>query len=169
MLPFGGHYGWISWQKYKVRKEVKHRMKSEIDKSELIFFAFSLETTQKKLKWKHALEFEYNGEMYDIIHKRETTDSAFYWVWWDHEETHLNKQLAEIISQLVDQNSQNQKSQQVYISLLKSPYLLTSFPFSPNVIVLESHKLIDHQSSCYISVSYSPTIPPPKKNHYLLV
>ena len=46
-----------------------------IDKKELVFFEFSHTENQQKLKWKHSKEFEFNGEMYDVVKKITSTDS----------------------------------------------------------------------------------------------
>ena len=54
-----------------------------IDKSELVLFKFSKEETTTKLNWKHAKEFEFNQQMYDVVEKQVSKDSIHYWCWWD--------------------------------------------------------------------------------------
>lgn len=92
-----------------------------IPKEELVFMAFSQEDLTTKLKWKHSKEFEFNGEMYDIVECNETADSAFYWVWWDKEETELNQRVkriaAEIFGNAPDQHEKNNLVQSIYKSL----------------------------------------------------
>src|SRR5690554_5973372 len=92
-LPFIGVYGWLKFEKAAVRKSVKHRLMEGIPKDELIQFTFALEDTAKVLNWIHSKEFEYQGEMYDIVTRYYSKDSVKYDLWWDHEETELNKNM----------------------------------------------------------------------------
>lgn len=116
-----GIFGYLTLEKKQVQKSVKHQIMEGIDKEELIYMAFSKNDIKTKLNWKHSKEFELNGEMYDIVERRETSDSAFYWVWWDKEETELNRRVrrlaAEIFGQNPDHQEKNQLVQQFYKSL----------------------------------------------------
>src|SRR5690554_5590213 len=86
ILPFIGVYVWLKLKKSEVRKSVKHRLMKGIPKDELIQFTFALEDTAKVLNWIHSKEFEYQGEMYDIVTRYYSKDSVKYDLWWDHEE-----------------------------------------------------------------------------------
>jgi len=102
--PFLGSYIWVELKRCQIRKEVKWKMIAGIDKKELVFMTFSLKDSQEKLNWKHSKEFEYKGEWYDIVEQEIVGDSIRYHLWWDHEETKLNKQLKNLIAYTVDQN-----------------------------------------------------------------
>ncbi len=123
-----GSLGYLQLEKKKVQKSVKRKIMNGIPKEELIFMAFSSEDLSTKLNWKHSKEFELNGEMYDIVERRETADSAFYWVWWDKEETELNQQVkriaAEIFGNAPDQQEKNKLVQSFYKSLFFENQLL---------------------------------------------
>lgn len=120
-LPMWGSYFYFKSEQYVIRKKVKHKLMKVIPKEELVFMAFSQEDLTTKLNWKHSKEFELNGEWYDIVERVETADSAFYWLWWDKEETALNQKVrriaAEIFGGSPDQNEKNQVIQQFYKSL----------------------------------------------------
>ena len=68
-------YSWLQQRKRVVKKEVKWKMIVGIDKSELVLLKFSKAAMASKLKWKHAKEFEFNNQMYDIGDKVVSKDS----------------------------------------------------------------------------------------------
>jgi hypothetical protein len=69
-----------------------------LDRHELLCLAFSEEEMASELKWKHSREFEYKGEMYDIVYIEASADSTVFHCWWDHEETVLNQQLKSLLA-----------------------------------------------------------------------
>lgn len=69
-----------------------------LDRQELVRFVFSDEEISSELKWKHSREFEYKGEMYDIVYIEASADSTVFHCWWDHEETTLNQQLKSLLA-----------------------------------------------------------------------
>ncbi len=75
-----------------------------IDRSELVLLKFSKEETQSQLRWEHAGEFEFRGEMYDIVEQTQLGDSIYYWCWWDYEETQLNLKLQSLLAGVLDHN-----------------------------------------------------------------
>lgn len=54
----------------KVRKEVKHQIKNGIPEDELHFFSLT-QHEYEQLDWtREGKEFRYNGEMFDIVHRK---------------------------------------------------------------------------------------------------
>lgn len=91
LVPFTGTYFWLQYQKKIIRKEVKTKIINKIDRKELVMFIFTKEETETKLRWEHSKEFEYLGQMYDIVESNTNGDTITYWCWHDHKETKLNK------------------------------------------------------------------------------
>jgi hypothetical protein len=77
-------------------------------------------TESRLLRWEHAREFEYRGQMYDIIHSYQQGDTTFYECWADHEETRLKKEMQRL---LVQENAntplRNERDQRLF-DFLKS-------------------------------------------------
>ena len=119
-LPMWGTFGYLSVQKKQVQKSVKRKMMEGIPREELIYFKFSQEDIATKLNWKHAKEFEFKGEMYDIVERNETEDSAFYWVWWDKEETVHNQKVKRQAQEFLGKTPDQQKQQQFLVSFYQS-------------------------------------------------
>lgn len=125
-LPLWGTFGYLTLQKKQVQKSVKRQIMKGIDREELIFMAFSQEELQTKLNWKHAKEFELNGEMYDIVERNETVDSAFYWVWWDNDETELNQRVRNLTTALFGGNLSHHKSNLIVANFYHSLFFETN-------------------------------------------
>lgn len=102
-----------------------------IDKSELVILKFSNAETQSKLKWKHAKEFEFNNQMYDIVDKEISKDSVQYWCWWDYKETKLNKQLNELLVGVFQHDSKSKEKQDLLFKFYKSVYFQPVFSWLP--------------------------------------
>lgn len=96
LLPFATIFGWLSIERQVLRKNVKHELMKTVPEDELIALTFPREDTTSALHWEHAGEFEYRGEMYDIARRNYSDDEVTYRVWWDHEETELNRQLTQL-------------------------------------------------------------------------
>src|SRR5690606_39601506 len=68
-------YLYLQFEKSAVRREIKWKMIAGMDEEELVLLKFTKEETQTKLRWEHSKEFEYDGQMYDIVSKEVKGDS----------------------------------------------------------------------------------------------
>lgn len=80
-----------------------------LNKDELVLLKFSTQDIESKLKWKHSKEFEYDGQMYDIVERSTEGDTTYFWCWWDYEETALNKQLSDVFNLALGQDTKSNK------------------------------------------------------------
>lgn len=159
--PFAGTFTWLQYKKQLVKKEVKWKMIEGLDKEELVLLRFTAEETQTLLKWKHPGEFEFNGEMYDIVESFFAGDSVFYYCWWDHDETHLNKQLNGLIARAAGQNEQTKDRVNKMYQFFKSLYFdeqhdNQTFLFATNLTISCLYQNNFH------SRRFPPPVPPPQ-------
>jgi hypothetical protein len=84
-------------RRHTVKKEIKRKLIKGVNHEELVLLKFSIEDSKTKLKWKHAREFSFEAEMYDVVSYEIKSDSIFYRCWWDHEETALSKKLDRLL------------------------------------------------------------------------
>jgi len=96
--PLIGTYAGLRFEKYRIRKEVKKHMLAGLPDSALVFFKFSRQDSRTLLRWEHSREFEYQGEMFDVVKQLTQNDSLLLWCWHDHAETKLNRQLRHLIA-----------------------------------------------------------------------
>lgn len=150
----------LQYQKNQVKREIKWKMIEGIDREKLVLLKFNEEEKQNQLKWEHSKEFEYKGEMYDIVEIEVKGDTFFYWCWWDYEETSLNKQLVELVSYALENNPKNQENQKRLSKFFES--LFFSEPIEKITIALKKiNNKYTYDQNFYQSVSNSPPIPPP--------
>jgi hypothetical protein len=122
VAPLVATFTCLHYQKSLVRKEVKHQMIAGMDKDELVLLKFTKEESQTKLRWEHSKEFEYNSQMYDIAEKEIKGDTIYYWCWWDHEETRLNRQLDDLVANVLGNNPQKRERQEKLVEFYKKLY-----------------------------------------------
>ena len=135
-------------------------MISGINRDELVLLKFTKTEKQQKLKWKHSREFEYNGEMYDIVAREEKGDTSFFWCWWDHEETKLNKQLKELVSYQFGKNPGKQENQKRFFNFFKT-IIFTASLEKIEIAFFELNRYFGYKHSLYQSLSNPPPPPPP--------
>jgi hypothetical protein len=97
VMPLQSSFMSIQHRKKILRKEIKHKIIAGLNENELVKLKFANSEIQKKLRWKHSKEFEFNGEMYDIVKTIKTADSTEYYCWWDSEESSLNRKLIALV------------------------------------------------------------------------
>ena len=94
--PFAGAIPWLQIKKAVVRKDVNRSIIQGLENDRLIVLRFLKEETETLLRWEHPGEFEYDGQMYDVVETWTAGDTVFYRCWWDREETKLNDRLREL-------------------------------------------------------------------------
>lgn len=158
IAPFLGVYMVHKYQQKKIRRAVKQQMIAGIDADELVHFKFTLLEAATLLNWKHSKEFEYLDQWYDVVKADTVADTIHYALWWDAEETELNKSLKATVQKLLANNPQNKKNNE---SLLQ---------FSKKLFWLEARKsaylksLYFNQKTGFLSAQYQtlkPEIAPP--------
>ena len=147
-------------QKKSVRREIKKQIIAGIDCKELVCLSFTLEEAGKELEWEHEKEFEFRGEMYDVVESETFGDSVRYWCWPDREETRLNQLLVKLVNdnlgnQLMNRDKQN-RVKDFYHSLYFAERNIEN-PFLP-----VKAKTDRGYNSMYSSVCITPISPPPK-------
>lgn len=162
ITPFAGYYSYLNYQKYLVKKQVKKQIIAGIDKKNLVLLSFSVRESKNLLKWKHSKEFQFKGQMYDIVEKLQKNDSIFYWCWWDCEETGLNKELNQLTDLTMGRNTGKDKNLPEINNLFKKLY----YSEINNDIFSDEYLLIDYKTDnpiLYKSEFIAIPDPPPWK------
>lgn len=158
-IPLGGSFIVLQLQKQIIKEEIKHRIIAGIDRNELIVLRFTKDEAKVKLNWEESKEFEYEGEMYDVVESEESNDTIIYWCWWDHAETKLNKRLSDLTTKAAEQNPFNQENTKRITRFLTALYSQNIFEFKSyhEKQIFKNLK----NTSFYQSISLPPPIPPP--------
>ncbi len=160
IAPLATTYFFLKYHKKQVKREIKRKIIAGIDKEELVL----LKITEKEkglLRWEHSKEFEYRGEMYDVVECSIVGDTTYYRVWWDHKETKLNRQLQELVSTAMGKNQKKQENQNRLLSFFKSLYFAeaTDLQFYNDT---KLNRKFWFRLDFYWSFSHSPPVPPPE-------
>ncbi|MDP2175773.1 MAG: hypothetical protein Q8K70_07685 [Bacteroidota bacterium] len=144
-----------------MKRAVKWHLIAQTDRQELVLLKFTESQKQSELNWKHAKEFEYQEQMYDIVETATKGDTTFYWCWWDHEETKLNKQLIQLVDLAWGNYPRNQDQNKRLIQFFKSIY------FSETKTALKFYlqtKLAkpEFKDKSYKFLMGAPLVPPPE-------
>ena len=159
-LPFVGTYIWLEQERSEVRHSVFEKLASGLEPKELVTLKFS-KAELKELRWEHEREFEYQGQMYDVVEKRIQGDSLIYICWWDHEETHLKEEMKKLLAGPQSDFPQKKDNQQRIETFEKSLYVLQSLLLEKNDLNDLPKKFFPYQNFCYASPYQSPSTPPP--------
>jgi hypothetical protein len=160
ILPFAGTFLVHKIQKKQIKRAIKWKIIAGIDKSELVFLKFTEKEKQTKLRWEHAKEFEYQGQMYDVTDYQTIGDTTYYWCWWDYEETNLNKQLNKKLSESLEGNPQNHERQLKLFSFLNSLFWDQIQIFIPKNFFFLSASGFIYSRRHYSTLLFSESPPP---------
>ncbi|HBC05599.1 MAG TPA: hypothetical protein DC015_15730 [Aequorivita sp.] len=154
---------YLHFEKAALKREIKWKMVAGIDQNELVLLKFSKEEAEKQLRWEHSKEFEYEGQMYDVVSKEIKGDTIYYRCWWDHEETALNKKLQELVAQTFDKDKDKQRTQKQLTNYFQSFFCSTLFEWQATVPedLVEIYQTIVYEDN-FSTIRLSPPTPPPQ-------
>ena len=131
------------------------------DREDLELLRFSREEASALLRWEHEHEFEYRGQMYDVVESAVQNDTLYFWCWWDREETELNQKLGKLASMALNSNPERKEQRKNLISYFKSLYFQNfNEQIEPPVVQCGCHN--SFYQFCFQSRSSPPPLPPPK-------
>ncbi len=161
LVPAATTFIYLEYQKEMVKEEVIARMLMGMDKDLLVLLKFTKKEAESKLDWEHSKEFEYRGQMYDVVEFETKGDTTFYWCWEDKKETHLEATLENLIAQTLGNNPQNQENGKKVYSFFKSLYFAGTNEIA--VTPFREMKTNNHFApDAFQAQKQSPPAPPPK-------
>ncbi len=162
VVPTTATFFWLQHEKAILKKEVKHRMMKVTSEEELVLLSFTETEISEKLRWEHSKEFEFEGQMYDIVKRKKEGDRTYYWCWLDAEETELNQKLAELTSDVFGRIPNNRKKQQTLLSFYRTLYVSQPMAWSFTTTVDSKHKIVGTLQLNIQEKNSIPPTPPPQ-------
>lgn len=155
--------GWlrmdISLHQIEVRRELENDRSFSVSEERILELTFTLEETETLLDWEHEREFEYQGQMYDILESHQEGDSITYKVWADHEETRMKGLLSKLIKdgfgEEEDGSTKHLRDFQLFFHLSQKANFSSPIYFKE----LKS----SYSTIFYTSPLLRPTTPPPNQ------
>ena len=143
-----------------VRKTVKRQLIAGMNPDELVLLKFTPEAAKTALHWEHSREFEYQGQMFDVVKTETRGDTIFYHCWRDHAETELNQKIQALVANALHNNPQHQENQARLSCFFKSLFCI-EVPFWQMLEVApESPRC--HLDAPIVAPPGAPLVPPPK-------
>jgi hypothetical protein len=161
VVPLATCFVMLQWQKKQVRKVVKWNLIANVDHQELVHLTLSAEEQQTQLRWEHEGEFEYRGEMYDVVKTEVIGNSTHFTLWHDSEETRLNKKLDELVAIALGENPKKQENEQKVNDFFKSLFIAND-PINSEIIVLAENTKYHPAKNYRQQGAHSPPVPPPE-------
>ncbi|MEZ4993608.1 MAG: hypothetical protein R2824_24510 [Saprospiraceae bacterium] len=161
LVPSAGTFLWVYWHKLQIRREVKERMITGMDEQELMLLKFTEAEARSELDWEHAREFEYHGQMYDVVRSEVKGDTIYYLCWPDNAETKLNRQLNELVAQSDAPGPNKRIPYQRLFKYFQSLYYCTNPSLTGYLSPVRS-QICSLDNSQYTMLSLPPPVPPPR-------
>lgn len=153
----------LQYQRRQIKTAVEEKVIAGIDPKELVLLKLTEAEKLAELSWEETQEFEYQGEMYDVVKTNTVGDTTYYWVWRDYEETVLNKQLEKLASFALDHNPIDAEDKERWSKFLETRYLPGAKEKWVAIFRELKHQYYFKQLFFRL-VFLSPPIPPPKKS-----
>lgn len=102
LLPGILHFTYKMVREKSIKRTVKALVLKGIPEEKLVHLTLSLEEADYRIDWKEYNEFEYQGEMFDVVRMVEKGDSIHYYCWHDKDETQLKSQWRKLIRDCID-------------------------------------------------------------------
>jgi hypothetical protein len=152
-----GSYIWLQGRIELAGQAASLRIKKAIPVEDQILWKFSTSDSQTKLRWEHSREFEYKGEMYDIIRFDQRGDTVLYWCYWDREETRLKKRLNFLVVRMMGPAPQSNNEGRQLTEFFRSLY----FPFEKDNNLIVGFSIEEKELRPYLFALLSSYIIPP--------
>ena len=148
-----------------VKNEVEEKRNEGFNKDVVKILTFAKKDIKNIVRWEHDREFEFFGEMYDVISSKESKDSVSYTCYWDIEETKIKKQIAKLFF------SDNEKLPFQHEKEAKMIEYFKQFYTFQNVIMLADKlyqdiplHLLNNKEIVFIKQLFNTVPHPPPKN-----
>jgi hypothetical protein len=153
-------------RKQAIKEAVKERILAGVGQNELVQLTFSLQAIDSELKWEHSKEFEYKGEMYDVVKSEQWADSITYWCIHDKAETEINRQLDQLTAQESGKDPQHKAALGNFFDFLKSLFCTEQ----PTVVPPAIASTVNHFSYQFSLYPIYPSLdsPPPEQAVFLI-
>lgn len=152
----------LRFERKMIRKEVKRMIIAGLDKKDLVLIKLTRSEKKTQLRWKHSKEFEYKGQMYDIVEKEYKNGITYFWCWWDFEETSLNKKLTRLAAHIFDNSTNKQQKEKKLSNFYHSLYFEECSTQIVWIKISDRINLSLNQPEFYQNRSNSPPNPPPQ-------
>lgn len=143
-----------------MKRSVGEKIEEGLEPKELVTLQFS-EAELKQLKWEHEREFEYKGQMYDVVERKMKGDTTLFVCWWDHEETRLKEEMRKLLARQDHEVPLKNNQTERIDTFQKNLYVIQAVFFGKNKLNDHCGKVFPVNGKKYSSPFQIPPTPPP--------
>lgn len=156
----GGVYYLFEWQKARIERTFKLKLKAGIPEAQWVLFKFADMNdakTRSELRWVKSYEFIYKGGFYDIVKETTVNDSLYLYCVYDFKDTKLAAKKKRALNESPDDRTKFAPQYRVlfnwFFQTLKSLQPAIFFQIKP---------IQYYYSALLRDVSFAPDTPPPQ-------
>ncbi len=123
VIPFCIIFLWFQGQLFFASEQARAFINRDHEKKEWVWLKFSVKEAEETLQWEHSKEFEFKGEMYDVIESFFAGDSVTYCVYHDKRESQIKKKLKSFVTEFIRHGHTSDKQKQHTTHFFKSLYV----------------------------------------------
>ena len=155
-------YWWRNLQ--RVKKEVKISFLKGLPNTALVTLRINKKDAAAVLHWEHKGEFEYQGQLYDVVDSLQRNDTLFYSCWWDKKETHIKRRLKALMANILEQDLPQRENQKRLYVFFKSLFCgpPPSVAWTLRAPRFEMQRPVVQQGYSLSTFKSAPPAPPPK-------
>ena len=159
IIPFSGTMLLLHYEKGKAKRHAMEMMKHVKD-AKLIRIAVHASKMQY-IKWEQPWEFEFLGEMHDIVSQELIADSIIYHCIIDKKETSINKEIVKFIAGFFDDNPLHDQQLISFMDFVKQLAPITEIIVSylPHISM---NTCLDRNMILDFTFAKQPPTPPPQ-------
>jgi hypothetical protein len=161
--PSVGAFPWLHFKRAMLKKEIARHITQGIDSDQLVVLRFSKEDAGTLLRWEQSGEFEYKGQMYDVVEAWTVGGTLFYRCYRDREETKLNNRLKEFSERVLEGPLKIVQRADPWSGSAK-----VLFPAGADEEIISTPGFSPHQvralADAYSSIIIPPPTPPPRRS-----
>jgi hypothetical protein len=140
--------------------EVRNSIDQDNYAEKTVVLKFSISESKRLLKNESNDEFEYRGEMYDVVQLTIKSDSVYFECIHDSKETKIKKNLSDFTFSLFGNDRDRNEKNKLLDTFFKNLFLSNPFKYTFIQIQSQRNDHIYFENDCfYIS---SPPLPPPE-------
>lgn len=161
LAPVAGMFVWLQYEKKQVKEEVKHALLNGLERDQLVCLTFPVDELEAFIEWENEYEFEFRGEMYDVVETESSDGFISFWCWHDSKETRLNDRIDDLLAGGLNDGPVNQDKHIKLLQFFKTLYPTITGQIEP------THPLFSNIGTDLIrkywkSPFISPPVPPPE-------
>lgn len=160
-IPFTGTILYLQYEKGIIKNEMSECLQ-EYAKKDVVDIIVHKDQIHTMLTWEHEREFEFSGEMYDVISSQIMGDSITYQCLHDAKETSINKRIYSFIKSYLKDEAGSEASLIVYSDIFKVLHPPISSFVDEHVLVEMRLVYIGYDVSTNPQYFNQPSIPPPR-------